>query len=362
MPVILVAGSGHIGRAIAQILTQGHTDYQVVLADIAEQPPAQIAFTDRLRYVSLDAQNTQQMTAAVQQYQIQAVVSCLPYFLTLNIAELAKSLRLHYFDLTEDRAMTTAIGQLAQGADTAFVPQCGVAPGFINVIANHLMQRFHELDTVKLRCGALPQQANNALQYALTWSIDGLINEYGNPCAAIAQHQPVLLPPLSDLETVQLDGATYEAFNTSGGLGTLAEKYAGKAAALNYKTLRYPGHCEKMLFLMNELKLNEDRDTLKKILLTALPRTEQDVVVVGVTVQGFQNHELVEENYWRKFYPATLNGQIFTAIQMTTACSACVAIDLVLKNPQHYRGFIAQAQFNLEEFLANRFGEYLRHD
>jgi len=359
MPNILIAGSGQIGRAIAEILAQPHTGYTVILADLPAQPPPTIRLHERLHYLRLNVQNQPHVITAIKRYQIQAMVSSLPYFLNITVAELARGLNLHYFDLTEDIHTTQTIIQLAQGASSAFVSQCGVAPGFINIVANDLMQRFHRLDTVKLRCGALPQQASNALQYALTWSIDGLINEYGNPCAAIVQHKPVQLAPLSDVELVQIDGASYEAFNTSGGLGTLTEIYAGKVTALNYKTLRYPGHCEKMQFLMNDLKLNDDREALKKILLNALPHTQQDVVIVDVTVQGDQDNELMEESYFNKFYPSEFEGQHFTAIQMTTASSACAVIDLVLQDPQKYRGFIHQSQFRLSEFLDNRFGAYL---
>lgn len=360
MPTILVAGSGQIGSAIAHILSQSVSDYAIVVADLMKEPPASLALHKRLRYIQLDITDQTQVAAAIRQHSVQAVISSLPYFLNVTVAQLAKSLKLHYFDLTEDIAATTAIAKLAKTAETAFVPQCGVAPGFINIVANDLMQHFRELDSVRLRCGALPQQASNALQYALTWSIDGLINEYGNPCAALVNRQAVLLPPLTGLEAVQLDGATYEAFNTSGGLGTLVEIYTGKVSYLNYKTLRYPGHCEKMLFLMNDLKLNEDRETLKKILQNTLPHTQQDVVIVEVTVQGRRNQELVEESYFNKFYPCTVHGRVLTAIQMTTATSACTVVDLVMQNPQKYPGFIHQAQFSLAEFLDNRFGKFLQ--
>ena len=84
--------------------------------------------------------------------------------------------------------------------------------------------------------------------------------------------QEVQLQPLEGYETIELDGLLYEAFNTSGGLGTLADTYRGRSSTMNYKTLRYPGHCEKIHFLMKDLKLNEDRETLKRILERAVPR------------------------------------------------------------------------------------------
>ncbi len=360
---ILIAGSGHIGNAIGQILSQSHMGYTVIMADLNPQPPPELHLHENLRYVCLDINHTQEVAAVVNQYQIQAIVSSLPFFLNTTIAQLAKSLKLHYFDLTEDISTSVAVAQIAHQADTAFIPHCGVAPGFINIVAHNLMQQFSKLDTVKLRCGALPQQSDHALQYAFTWSIDGLINEYINPCVVIANRQIIELPPLTDLETVQFDGAIYEAFNTSGGLGTLAENYAGKVNFLNYKSLRYPGHCEKMQFLMSELRLSKNREVLKKILLEAMPRTYQDVVLVSVIAQGFMNNaELTQIGYFKKFYPGIVNNQPLTAIQMTTASSTCVIVDIVLQNPSQYRGFIHQSQFDLNEFLNNRFAKYFQKE
>ncbi len=359
---ILVAGSGQIGQAVSQILSQPHIGFLVIVADILTEPPHQLLMHETLRYICIDFKNRKDIAQLVEKYDITAIISCLPYFLNISLAKTARALNLHYFDLTEDVHTTETISKIAKGSEQAFVPQCGIAPGFINIVADDLMQAFSELDTVKLRCGALPQQSMNSLHYALTWSIDGLINEYGNLCAAIVNRKLHWEPPLTALETVQLDGIFYEAFNTSGGLGSLPSRYAGKVNFLNYKTLRYPGHWSKMYFLMNELQLNNDRDTLKRILLKVLPYTEQDVVVMNVSVQGVKNGRLTQAGYFKKFYPFTINGVLFTAIQMTTASAVCVALDIVLQNPEKYQGFVHQTDFNLIEFLNNRFGVYLRLD
>ncbi|HVY53798.1 MAG TPA: saccharopine dehydrogenase C-terminal domain-containing protein, partial [Gammaproteobacteria bacterium] len=212
--------------------------------------------------------------------------------------------------------------------------------------------------SIKMRVGALPINISNALQYALTWSVDGLINEYANPCPAIEQGSPTFRAPLNDLEEVTIDGLTYEAFNTSGGAGSLIKTYAGKVNHLTYKTLRYPGHCNKMKFLMQDLKLNQDRETLKHILVNALPRTYQDVVLVYVSVTGTQDGQYLEESYVKKFYPKMIDGIHWAAIQMTTASAICAVVDIVLSNPDQYQGFIKQEQFTLESILSNRFGQY----
>ena len=149
------------------------------------------------------------------------------------------------------------------------------------------MKKFSVLDTVKMRVGALPVNSNNALQYALTWSTDGLINEYGNLCVAIVEGDLMWVRPLEGLEAVALDGVQYEAFNTSGGLGSLAELYQGKVRTMNYRTLRYPGHCRKIRFLMNDLRLNEDRATLKTILERAILKFYHDIVLIYFSVSFF---------------------------------------------------------------------------
>ena len=111
-----------------------------------------------------------------------AVLTATPYNLTPLVAAAAKKAGAHYLDLTEDVESTRAIRKLAEGADTAFIPQCGLAPGFIGIVAHDLTQKFDKLRDVNMRVGALPQFPHNALKYNLTWSTDGVINEYCNPC------------------------------------------------------------------------------------------------------------------------------------------------------------------------------------
>ena len=283
-------------------------------------------------------------------------MSLLPYRCNERVARAARRLGRHYFDATEDVAVTRGVRALSHGATTAFVPQCGLAPGFVSIAANYLMQRFNRLDTVKMCVGALPLNPSNALKYSLTWSTDGLINEYGNACQGIEDGRLAELQPLAGYETVTVDGVEYEAFNTSGGIGTLAESYQGRVQSMTYKTLRYPGHCEKIRLLMEDLKLNDDRATLKRILENALPKTVQDVVLIYVSVAGLQHGELMEESYVKKVYPTHLAGRPWSAIQVTTAASLCAVMELVLAEPTAYRGFVRQEAFSLEQVLGNRFG------
>ncbi|NCF25268.1 MAG: saccharopine dehydrogenase family protein [Gammaproteobacteria bacterium] len=363
MTEVLVLGAGKIGALISGLLAESGS-YRVQLADsepgVAQSVAAAHAL-DSIVPFDLDAGDKEALTRHVREHKPVALVSSLPYFCNLIVAEVARAEGAHYFDLTEDVAVTEQVRSIAEGASTAFVPQCGLAPGFISIAANELIQHFDKLRAVKLRVGALPQHPNNVLKYSLTWSTDGVINEYGNLCKAIVDGEEVDVLPLEGLESIEIDGKKYEAFNTSGGLGSLAETYGDRVNTMNYKTIRYPGHCEQMRLLMNGLKLNHDRGTLKRILENAVPQTLQDVVIIYAAVNGMQDGELREENYVNKIYPQVVAGRLWSAIQITTAAGICSVIDIVMADPTQYIGFIAQEQFRLQDILDNRFGRYYAH-
>lgn len=356
----MITGAGKIGSLIACLLADSGS-YQVHLADLefnGSDVKRLLAQLPEVKTVALDVKDEKATQEYLEKNNIVAVISSLPYFLNTHVATAAKAAKAHYFDLTEDTSVTEAVKAIAEGAETAFVPQCGLAPGFISIAANSLMHEFEVCHHAKLRVGALPQRANNALHYSLTWSTDGVINEYGNPCFGIKRGKEVIMAPLEGLESIQIDGCEYEAFNTSGGLGSLAELYVGKIQTMNYKTIRYPGHCKKIKFLMNELRLNDDRPTLKRILENAIPKTNQDIVIVYVTVEGIKKGELTEKSYVKKIYPETIRGLLWSAIQVSTASGVCAVVDLVLGEANEYSGLVLQEHFELSRVLENRFGKY----
>jgi saccharopine dehydrogenase-like NADP-dependent oxidoreductase len=362
MRTVAVLGAGKIGSLITCLLaTSG--DYRVLLGDVNGEALDRLMREPILPGVTpsvLDATDKTALERALSHAGVTAVVSGLPYYCNQLVAETARAHDLHYFDLTEDIAVTNRVKACSAGAERAFVPQCGLAPGFVSIVANDLIGRFEAVDTVKMRVGALPVHPSNALKYSLTWSTDGLINEYGNLCYGIERGEPAVLQPLEGYETIEVDGLAYEAFNTSGGLGTLAETYAGRVKTMNYKTLRYPGHCEQIKLLMNDLKLNDDRPTLKRILERAVPKTMQDVVLIYVSVSGLRGGELFEDTYVKKIYPQRIAGKLWSAIQVTTAAGLCGILDLVLEQPDAYRGFITQESFPLARIVGNRFGTCFR--
>jgi saccharopine dehydrogenase-like NADP-dependent oxidoreductase len=355
----LILGAGKIGALISGFLAESGA-YEVQLADAdgaVADAVAKAHGSPHLRSYTLDATAPGALARHLFAHPVDAVISSLPFHCNVTVAQAARDAGVHYFDLTEDVEVTRAVRRIALGARQAFVPQCGLAPGFISIVTNELMTHFDEVRSVKMRVGALPQHPNNVLKYSLTWSTEGLINEYGNPCQAVVDGRVADVAPLEGLEEIEIDGTLYEAFNTSGGLGSLAETHGVGIESMNYKTIRYPGHCAQMRLLMNDLKLNQDRATLKRILESAVPQTLQDVVIVYAAVTGKQEGELREENYVNKIYPQMVAGRLWSAIQVTTAAGIAAVLDLTLQHPE-LAGFVAQEQFRLPEILANRFGRH----
>ncbi|MGO4407421.1 saccharopine dehydrogenase C-terminal domain-containing protein [Bosea sp. RAF48] len=347
---IAVLGAGQIGVIIAGMLAeQGH---EVTLAD-ASAAQLKHAAGGRFATATVDASDLAALSAFLKDRDI--VVSACPYFLNKGIAKVAAETKTHYFDLTEDVATTSYIKELGETSDVALVPQCGLAPGFICILGADMAARFENVRTIKMRVGALPLYPTNALRYNVTWSVDGLINEYCNPCEIVFDGQPTLVPALEGIEGVMIDGVAYEAFNTSGGLGTLTETLAGKVRNMSYKTLRYPGHAEIMKLLLRDLDLADDRETLRRILTHSAPFTRKDVVVIFVTGVGERRGRLEEESVVLRYDGNDELG----AIQLTTAAGCVAMIELFLAGKLPAKGFVRQEDAVLADFLATKAGTRL---
>jgi saccharopine dehydrogenase-like NADP-dependent oxidoreductase len=352
MTRLLLLGAGNIGVAIADLLSTSG-DYDVTIADLFESRLAEVP--DPVQTRRVDVTDHDSLREAMRGMDV--VVSACPFQLSLPIAETARDLSVHYFDLTEDVETARQVRQLASGAETAFMPQCGLAPGFVSIAAHELVKRFDSLRRVRMRVGALPLFPSNALKYNLTWSTAGLINEYCNPCQVIYDGELREVLALEGYEQFSLDGVTYEAFNTSGGLGTLCETLEGKVENLNYKTIRYPGHCELIRFLCNDLQLGKRRKLFKDVLEQAVPVTTQDVVLIFVTVSGHKGEKLVQETYTKKVYHGRVGRLDLAAIQITTAAALCTVVDLQREGKLPGKGFLKQEDVSLVDFLENRFGK-----
>ena len=348
---VLVLGAGKVGGTVADMLA----DYHRIPVTLADRDPPRRAPDDPLvRRTVLDVEDTATLAAALAGHQL--LINALPFQQAGRVAAAARARGVHYLDLTEDVAATRVIRGLADGADTVLMPQCGLAPGVIGMLGAHLAGRFDDLHDLHLRVGALSRHATNGLRYNFTWSIDGLINEYCHPCAAIVQGQPVSAQPLEGYETLVLDGDTYEAFNTSGGLGTLCETLAGRVRNLDYKTLRYPGHRDAMALLLHDLRLAERRDLLRQVLEHAVPHSREDVVIVFASASGLRGGRLEQETRMGRIQGGRLRGVDRTAIELATAAGVVGVFELLRTGRLPARGFVGQEQAALEDFLATRVG------
>lgn len=304
-----------------------------------------------------------------------AVINAGPFFLSIPLAQAAYNQGLSYFDLTEDVASCEFIKTLSMTAKAQqiFVPQCGLAPGFISILARSLYDQFSELESVQLRVGALPQFPTNQMLYNLTWSTAGLVNEYCNLCECIEQGRHIQQAALENKESFSLEGIEYEAFNTSGGLGTLSQTLSGKVEQLNYKTVRYPGHRDLMKFLLKDLKFKQEsqRDNLIDLLDSSIPMTTQDVVLIMVTVTGYtqqspqsvkqyQQKTALRRVLHQEIKLANINQTEYSAIQVCTAASLCAVIELWLNNKLPDTGFVKQESILLDQLLATHYGQYLQ--
>ncbi len=358
MHTVALFGSGKIGESITALLaSSGRYKVKVCDHDLkrAETVAGDWASTAAHRLDLSDAPAVQALLKGCD-----LVISALPYFCNSQVAQAAFDAGVHYVDLTEDVESARFIAKLAAASkQSCFMPQCGLAPGFVSIAAAHLIKLFDSLDTVKMRVGALPIYPTNRLKYNLTWSTDGLINEYCNLCEVIQDGARLFVLALEGYERFSLDGDEYEAFNTSGGLGTLCETLEGRVRELNYKSVRYPGHRELVAFLLNDLRFRDDRDALKNIFERSITTTAQDKCMILVEVTGMLGRRFYQKTYASTVYNQAIAGKHFGAIQVTTAAGACAAIDLLLQgNLGKRKGLVKAEDISLPELLSNEFGKY----
>ena len=347
---ILVIGLGKVGSLVGTLLSKRFTVTGIdkVLADT--NLPFKVMEGDILKPGFLEGIFS----------DFDGVVSCMPYNLNLPIAKQAYQSGIHYFDLTEDVLTTTAIREMAKDSRGVMAPQCGLAPGFIGIVGADLAKRFTKLRDIELRVGALPRYPNGLMGYSFTWSPAGVVNEYINDAEVIHNGVRKMVPSLEGIEMINIEGQEFEAFSTSGGLGTMCETYEGKLDTLNYKTIRYPGHCQLMRFMLYELILKEKRELVEKILTEAKPPVQQDVVYVYAVVEGWKGEQLEREEFYRAYHPVNIDGQHWRAISWTTAASIASVVEMVADGSLPSKGFIKQEDIVLADFLNTGNGQFFK--
>ncbi len=344
---IAVLGLGKVGKLAAKLLHE--SGFEVAGYD-------QHMLREELPFPVRDADLTSMEALEREFSQVEAVLSCLPYHLNVDVARAAHGAGVHYFDLTEDVPTTKAIIELGKSSKGLMAPQCGLAPGFVGIVGASQIAAFDKCRAVRMRVGALPQNPTGLLGYAFNWSPEGVVNEYLNDCEVIEEGVRKWVSPMEWHEMLYIDGVKLEAFTTSGGLGTMCDTYLGQVDNIDYKTMRYPGHMKMMNFFFHELLMRERREIAGEILTYAKPPVEDDVVYVHVSSEGVIDGRLQRKEFVRGYRPIVIAGAAQTAIAWTTSGSVVAVIEMVRGGVLPQRGFLKQEDIPLEAFLLTATG------
>jgi lysine 6-dehydrogenase len=260
---VAIFGAGMMARAVAHDLVRQPDVSEIRVADL---DPARLAAFRRfiggrkLRLVEADAAELGEAEEFICGCDV--AVSCVPYMFNFELAEAAIACGTHFCDLGGNNRVVgeeLALDARARRAGVTVVPDCGLAPGLVSVIAADALERLDGCDSIRLRVGGLPRRPKPPLGYAIVFSANGLINEYVEPCAVLRGGRVRMVPALAEVETLDFPPlGRLEAFNTSGGVSTLTRTLRGRVRDLDYKTIRYPGHCEKFRLLF-DLGLGSDK-------------------------------------------------------------------------------------------------------
>lgn len=335
---LLVVGGGLMGRAAAYDMARQPDVDAVVVADADERRAAEaarFARSDKAVPLRLDARDRAAVAGALR--GVRAALGAASYKLNLDLSKLAIAFGVHWCDMGGNNTVVDAqlaLDAEAKRAGVSVIPDTGLAPGMVSPLAMHGVRAMDEARSVHIRVGGLPQRPRPPLNYALVFSVEGLVNEYAEPCVAIRDGRVVSdIEPLADVEEIGFAPPLekLEAFNTSGGTSTLPRTLLGKVRDLDYKTIRYPGHAAIMRAIFELGLMSSEpaefrgvrvapRDVLEPLLAANMPSNEDDLVLVRVTVDGTKGgkwaraiYEMVDRKDERTGLTAMMRGTAFPA-------------------------------------------------
>jgi len=366
---IFIAGSGGIGQAAGLILAES----EVIKAKIYYGDISQEALDRTLNFVKSGATRASEVNGILMPLEgsnsdmdnilasCDIILDCLPGSQAPRMAGLAKKHHCHYANLTEYVQETKEIMEVSKDADTGFVLQTGLAPGFINILAHQLYLEFSNeyqvemADKMQMKVGAISRHAPAPHFYAFTWSPIGVATEYMKDAEVVQNFQKVSVPALSGLERIIIDGQVYEDNYTSGGAADLPDYFAGKIKDLNYKTLRFPGHYQWVKETIANINDSDNKiKVLEQTMLNNIARVEDDIVIVYASVEGKDKNGVLhrkERSY--KIAPSKVGHHQLRAIQTTTAAPLCEVAYILLSGK--YSGTVLQSQIEPKAFLNGPF-------
>lgn len=339
---VQVLGAGTIGSAIARKLCKMHFD--VVVTDILPLNDSKVmALPGPVKYIK-EAHSDMVILAP----DVNVVVNAGPYTINYGAILAAALGKVTYFDLSEDReSLDHCRDEAKANKDWTVMPACGLAPGFVSVLAKHMVDNLKEPHAVQIRVGALPPVPDNALHHRPTWSVEGLVNQYLTPGEVLWAGKIQKIDSLRNAVPDFVAGEEVEAFNTSGGIGTLHETLQGTSVQfVEYKTLRWKGHMQVMKLLIQDLGMT--RDELIRVLKRVKPSVNDLVLVkVGVTEKSG-----ITMGFRQSYFP--WNGE--SAIQRLTSAGVCAMVELY-REGHLPKGFVRQEDIGLADFVATESGK-----
>lgn len=349
---MLVLGAGRMGLGAVHDLVSQSDVTGVTVADYELGKAEEIAkrYGGRVRAAQIDCKDHAAVVALMKGHT--SAISCVNYWLNVGLAKAAIESNTNFCDLGGNNDVVDAelaLDEQARHAGINIIPDCGLAPGMVAVLVAHAAQQFETLDEVHIRVGGLPQTPKPPLDYQLVFSVEGLINEYIEPARVIRDGEITTVESMTELETLTFPEpfGKMEAFQTSGGTSTLVETFHGKVRDLDYKTIRYPGHCAKFkamidLGLCNSAPIDVDgqqvkpRRVLGELLVKNLPHDEPDAVLVRVEVTG--GGKRIRYQIIDRYDPAT--G--LSSMMRTTAFPASIVALMMARNQTTSKGALPQ--------------------
>ena len=351
---IAILGAGQIGRAAFQILNDLKiSSNNYLIADswitIYDSNKDNLSLVKSTFALEMDLTNlsVDEISGYFKSHNVTHIINALPFFLNEKVAQAAVKVGCSYIDFTEDDIMADKVQEIFKDSGLTCVVKCGLAPGFINYLGTSLIKKIDKPESLVVGVGALPRSvaydANHPEDsYNLTWSVDGLVNEYIKPCRVRKNGNILEVPALTDLTKVIIDGTEYEAALTSGGIGSLVKDLTN-VPNVHYMTLRYPGHYEYVKTLID---YSHDFDVLKDMFLKKFSYTDDDVIIVyGKATGKDKNNNNICRSYSNKFYG--VDG--LTAIQSTTASAGVAVLELILN--ETITGIVNHIDIPLQSFM-----------